>query len=110
VNSPNTVTINIPTLVVQDGQAAVAGPDLYQNFPNPVKDSSTIRFKLYYYSKVTLTVTDALGHIIAVLTDGELPEGEYNFDFDASIFPSGTYFYHLNADGEVQTKQMVVIR
>ncbi|MFI5264518.1 MAG: Rieske 2Fe-2S domain-containing protein [Candidatus Kapaibacterium sp.] len=110
VNSPNIVTINIPSLTVQDGQVAVTGPDLYQNFPNPVKESTTIRFKLYSYSKVMLTVTDALGHIIAVLTDGELPEGEYSFDFNASIFPSGSYFYHLNADGEIQSKQMVVLR
>jgi nitrite reductase/ring-hydroxylating ferredoxin subunit len=110
INSPNVVTIDIPTLGVNDGQDQISSPELYQNFPNPVKESTTIRFKLYYYSKVTLTVTDALGHIIAVLHDGELDAGEYSFDFDASIWSSGTYFYHLNTNGEVQTKQMVVVR
>jgi Rieske Fe-S protein len=110
VNSPNIVTIDIPTLGVNDPHLQISDPELYQNFPNPVKTITTIRFKLSNYSKVILTVTDVLGHTIAVLTDGELPAGEYSFDFDASIWNSGTYFYHLNAEGIVLTKQMVVAK
>jgi Rieske Fe-S protein len=110
INSPNVVTISVPTLGVNGEQAQISSPELYQNFPNPVKASTTIRFKLYYYTKVTLTVIDALGHIIAVLHDGDLDAGEYSFDFDTSIWSSGTYFYRLSTEGEVQTKQMVVVR
>jgi Rieske Fe-S protein len=105
----NIVTISLPSnLAVKD--VAAFDPELYQNFPNPVKTTTTIRFKLGYFSKVSLTVTDMLGHVIAVLTDGELPAGEYSFDFDGSIWNSGTYFYHLNAEGRVLTKQMVVAK
>jgi nitrite reductase/ring-hydroxylating ferredoxin subunit len=103
------VYIDVPLLTVKDG-VLVSIPTLYQNFPNPVTAITIIRFKVDYYSKVTLTVADNLGHIIDVLADGSFSTGEYSFDFDASIFPSGTYFYRLDANGEVVTKQMVVIK
>jgi Rieske Fe-S protein len=106
----NTVLVEIPGLAVKDENSFSIAPELFQNFPNPVSSKTTIRFKTGSFSKVTLSVTDALGHIVAVLTDGELSEGEYSFDFDASIFPSGVYFYHLNVDGEIHTKQMVVAK
>ena len=63
-----------------------------------------------YCSAVIWTVTDIRGNIIAVLHDGGLDAGEHSFDFDASIFGSGTYFYQLNAAGEIQTKQMMVVK
>jgi hypothetical protein len=104
----NTVEVIIPGLAVNG--TSLPSASLLQNFPNPVKEKTSIGFTLPYYSKVTLTVNDSLGNIVAVLTDGYLAEGKYSFDFDASIFPSGTYFYHLNADGEVVTKQMTVVK
>ena len=106
----NTLSIEIPGLAVKDGKVVVNLPQLYQNFPNPVKDVTTIRFRMDYFSPVVLTVTDIKGNIIAVLHDGGIDAGEHSFDFDASIFGSGTYFYHLNAGGEIQTKQMIVVK
>ncbi len=106
----NTVTLTVPNLAVGDGTSQAFAPELMQNFPNPVKESTVIRFKLHYFSKVSLTVTDALGHVIAILTDGTLPDGDYSFTFDASIWASGIYFYHLNVGGEVLTKEMVVVK
>jgi len=106
----NTVDIVTPTLSVKGSISSGSAAELYQNFPNPVKTTTTIRFKIDYFSKVSLTVSDALGHIIAVLTDGELPTGEYNFDFDATIWAAGSYFYHLNTEGDIQTKQMQVVK
>ncbi|MFI5263386.1 MAG: T9SS type A sorting domain-containing protein, partial [Candidatus Kapaibacterium sp.] len=110
VNSPNSVTIDIPTYTASAGTDISSEPELFQNFPNPVKETTTIRFKLGDYSNVRLTVTDMLGHIIAVLTDGELPAGEHSFLFDASIWNSGTYLYHLNIEGQVLTRQMVITK
>jgi Rieske Fe-S protein len=105
----NTVEVVIPGLGVKDGQVIISDPDLYQNFPNPATTITAIRFRLFYYSKVTLTVSDMLGQIIAILHDGPLPQGEYSFDFNTSIWASGIYFYHLNANGEIQSKQMTVV-
>jgi Rieske Fe-S protein len=106
----NTVTLDIPNLAVNPNIAAEYTSELYQNFPNPARSSTTVRFKLGYYSKVRLTISDVLGHIVAVLIDGELPSGEHNFDFDASIWNSGIYFYQLNIEGLVLTREMIVAK
>ena len=106
----NTLEVFIPGLGVNDGAAVINSLSLFQNFPNPVKTVTTIPLKILYYSKVTLKVTDALGNIIAVLHDGGLEAGDYKFEFDASIFPSGTYFYTLTGSGQNLTKQMIVIK
>ncbi|MEI8133729.1 MAG: T9SS type A sorting domain-containing protein [bacterium] len=106
----NTVTVQIAGLGVKDGNIVMASPELFQNTPNPVAGTTTIKFRLYSYSHVRLFVTDALGHTIGLLHDGELGEGEHSFQFDASIFPSGTYFYHLDTGVEVLTKQFVVVK
>jgi len=105
-----TVTIDVPNVTFGVDNSKDFPTELYQNFPNPVKTITTIKFKLGYYSHVTLTVTDMLGHTIAVLTDGLLPSGEHSYDFDASIWNVGTYFYTLNIEGQSFTKQMVVIK
>ena len=106
----NTLEIFIPGLSVKDGEVSIQSLELYQNFPNPVKGVTAIKFKLFYYSKVTLTITDVLGHIIAVLHHGGLAAGDHSFEFDTSIFPSGTYFYHLSDGAQTLTKQMAVVR
>lgn len=102
--------IDLPALIVKDGKLVANLPVMYQNFPNPVKDITTIRVKMNYFSPVVLSVTDIRGNIIAVLHDGGLGAGEHSFDFDASIFGSGMYYYHLSAACEVQTKQMMVVK
>ncbi len=106
----NTLEVFIPGLAVKDGEVRINALELFQNFPNPAKEITTLPFKTLYYSKVTLTVTDSLGHIIAVLHDGGLPAGDHSFDFNTSIFPAGMYYYHLTGNGQTQTKKMVVVR
>lgn len=106
----NTIEVFVTGLAVKEGSIVLLPPELHQNTPNPVSEHTTIRITLYTFSHITLTITDALGHIIAVLHDGELPVGEHSFDFDASIFPSGTYFYQLNGRGGMVTKQMEIVR
>ena len=106
----NTLEVFIPGLAVKNGEVIISSLELYQNFPNPVTAVTSIRFKSLYYTKITLTVTDALGHVIAILHDGGLEAGDHSFNFDASIFPSGMYFYHLSGGGQKLTKQMEVIK
>ena len=107
----NILTITDPAITTP---AAVANDPfntiLFQNYPNPVQGLTTIRFTLGYGSRVVVTVTDIIGNTIAVLTDGTLGEGDHSYNFDASIFPAGTYFYHLRVDTDVLTKQMLIVK
>jgi hypothetical protein len=58
-----------------------------------------------------------LGKEIATLASEEMEAGHHSIDFDASVLPSGVYFYQLKAvpsssSGQVfiDTKKMILLR
>ena len=69
-------------------------------------------------SFVSIKVYDVLGSEVAALVNEEKPVGNYEVEFDASILPSGVYFYRLQAgnpstssgQGFVETKKMVLMK
>jgi hypothetical protein len=73
---------------------------LEQNYPNPFNPTTTIEFSLPYASVVTLSVYNILGQeVSSLLLNQEMEYGEHEIEFDASLLPSGVYFYRLSADG-----------
>lgn len=83
---------------------------LVQNFPNPFNPVTNIKFSVPQTGVVKLTVFDAAGRETAVLFNGELQAGTYNYDFDASQLACGIYFYRLEANDFSQTKKMVLVK
>jgi hypothetical protein len=83
---------------------------LQQNYPNPFNPVTNISFSVPKAGLVKLTVYDAAGRESAVLFNGQLSAGSYNYDFDASQLASGIYFYKLEANDFSQTKKMVLIK
>ena len=55
---------------------------------------------------VTLTVFNALGEKVEVLTDRMYEAGTHTVEFEAGNLPSGTYFYKIITDEFVATKPM----
>ncbi len=66
---------------------------LYQNYPNPFNAKTKIRIDLMTDSYLNLTVYNSLGEVAREIFKGYLKGGTYEFDFDASSFPSGIYPY-----------------
>lgn len=83
---------------------------LGQNYPNPFNPATTIPFDLPKAQQITLTVHDALGRTVAIITDGFMPAGTHSVRFDATGFPSGVYLYRLRGDGWTNTRQMTLLR
>ena len=83
---------------------------LFQNYPNPFNTETTIRFAVASREHVHLAIYNLLGQEIEVLVDKELVPGTYSVTWDASQFPSGIYFYCLQADKLVKTKKMTLIK
>jgi hypothetical protein len=94
-----------------------------QNYPNPFDETTTIRFSLTPslsqgervsasggLIRVRLTVIDVFGRVVATLVDGALDAGEHSVVFDAQTLPSGVYVYRLQAGGNVQQRNMVVVK
>jgi hypothetical protein len=89
----------------------LAVPDsyaLHENFPNPFKGSTTIRYELPAETMVRLNVYDQQGRQVATLVDGRQAAGRHAIRFDASSLASGVYLYRLETDsGRYQSGQML---
>jgi hypothetical protein len=114
----------VPPVIIPDGDVATV-PDnysLYQNYPNPFNPTTSIEFDLPEDAFVTLKIYNVLGQEVATLLNHEgLSAGSEGVDFDASILPSGVYFYRIvaegvNDDGQVtgqtftQVKKMMLMK
>jgi hypothetical protein len=81
---------------------------LNQNYPNPFNPSTKISFIIPQSGFTTLKVFDVLGNEIAKLIEGELDEGSYELQFDASGLSSGIYFYSLTSGEFTKTMKMIL--
>ena len=92
--------------------------DLKQNYPNPFNPVTKIKFDISGTSvaQTFLSVYDILGHEVAVLVNQQLQPGSYEADWDATIYPSGVYYYKLEVIDPstplrvTETKKMVLIK
>lgn len=84
--------------------------ELEQNYPNPFNPSTTIEFKIPREGFVTLKVYDILGHERAVLMNEKLHPGNFNVRWDADNFPSGVYYYKLQAGDFTSTRKMILLK
>ena len=88
-------------------------PDVFslaQNYPNPFNPSTDILYTLKNSGKVRLSVYDILGREVAVLTNAIQNAGQHQVKFLASGLSSGIYFYKLQANNEVITKKMMLLK
>lgn len=88
---------------------------LYQNYPNPFRTDTKIKYTLQsahseQLIKVSLKVYDILGREVAALVDAQQPKGEYEVTFEGKNFPSGLYYYKLTAGEFTSVKKMMLIR
>jgi len=78
---------------------------LYDNYPNPFKNSTTISYAIREKSYVNLSIYNVNGQHIKTLTSGMQSSGTHEInwsanDNDANSLPYGIYFYNLKIDGD----------
>lgn len=104
-------TVTAPGLTTGiDAETVPNGFYLSQNFPNPFNPSTTISYQLPVTDQVTLTITDMLGRKVSVLVNDVQTAGIHQIVWDAQGFPSGTYFYRLEAGSHVSVKQLILVK
>jgi hypothetical protein len=96
--------------IVNGGSTIPLEYTLLQNYPNPFNPVTVINYQLPKTSNVKLSIYDALGREVNVLVNKSQNEGNHNVEWDASNYPSGVYFYRLEAGSFVSTKKMILIK
>jgi hypothetical protein len=88
---------------------------LFQNYPNPARDATVIKFALPARGEVELAVYDLSGRRVATVAKEARDAGVYEQDYDLTddggkALPAGVYLYRLTAGADASTKKMVVVR
>jgi hypothetical protein len=88
---------------------------LFQNYPNPFRETTTIAYEIAVGGSVTLTVYDLLGRRLVTLLEAVHSPGRYQVEWDGrdgsgSHVATGTYFYRLRVNDHVSTKPVLRIR
>jgi len=83
---------------------------LEPNHPNPFNAETAIPFTLQRAQAVRLEVYSVLGHRVAVLVDEELPAGRHTVPWRAAGLGTGVYFVRLEADAQVETRPLLLLR
>jgi hypothetical protein len=83
---------------------------LSQNYPNPFKGKTTIKYCVPDKTLIKLTVLDSDMMIIEELENEVKDAGTYEVEFDGNEVPDGIYFYQLRAKDFAEIKRMVVMK
>lgn len=120
----NAITLNVPGrsvqfIMVESGSnllyptsvaSELKDPMELTNYPNPLTEMTTIQFQTASKALVVLDVFDQTGKKITTLINEELPSGTHQADFNASLLPSGLYFYQLKVGNYSTTRKMIVTK
>jgi hypothetical protein len=68
---------------------------LYPNYPNPFNPSTTISFYNPQKELTVIRIYNIKGEEVAELENRVISSGYHQYNFDASLFSSGVYFYKI---------------
>ena len=77
-------------------------------FPNPCEDWLTIQFTSEN-EHLKISIFDATGQELRVLTNQKFTAGEHQIKFDASQLPAGNYYYRLQGNLKLKTKGFIKV-
>jgi len=83
---------------------------LHQNYPNPFKDQTTISYYLTEQSMVSIKVFDMTGRVVEELLNESSNPGNHQVVFDAENLHSGIYYYQLQADENILSRKMMILK
>ncbi len=82
---------------------------LFQNEPNPFKNTTTIKYQLPVLSSVSITVMDSYGREVLPEFTRQNDAGIFNYTITGKNLSPGIYFYKLEAGKFNETRRMIVI-
>jgi len=102
-------TVCIPTNAITREEDM--GLEIYDNYPNPFQERTTISYQLNREQTIHLEVYNNLGQRVETLASGEQSVGLHEYTFNATNLSNGIYFYKLTVEsrGKVATFSKPII-
>jgi uncharacterized protein (TIGR03790 family) len=98
------------TTAAEEVPAVAAAFALERNYPNPFRESTTIRYRLDKAAQVSLTIYNSLGIAVATVVDRQLEAGNYAAVWNSSRTPPGSYFCELIVDSGTKRIHMLHLK
>ena len=83
---------------------------LFQNYPNPFSNKTSIRYSLPKPSFVKIQVFNIRGQLIEGIVDKFMQSGSHSVEWNAKDISSGIYFYKFEAEDKTFIKKMILLR
>lgn len=83
---------------------------VYAPYPNPFNAQAVLLYDLSHPAFVSLRVYDTLGRLVVTLVDEQQQAGPQRAVFDGATFPSGVYYYRLDAAGHTQSHATLLLK
>ena len=100
----------LPTAEETAGSELPSGFALEAAYPNPFNPSTTLRFSLDTEAEIRLVVLDALGREVGLVAEGLYSSGRHEAIFDAGLLPSGIYLARLEANGQIDSQRIALLK
>lgn len=104
------ITILNETGLSQTGNEIPDKFSLSQNYPNPFNPVTRFKFSLPENGIIHFKIFDMNGKEIETIVNGELEAGNYEYEWNASEYSSGVYFYTLTSEKFKETKKMLLVK
>jgi hypothetical protein len=84
--------------------------ELAQNYPNPFKEKTIIKYCLPDRMKIKLEIFDSRGYKMKTLVDEVKEAGTYKETYKSDTIENGEYLCKLESDYYLETRKMVVLK
>ena len=98
---------------------AIAGPGnndfiypvlLYQNYPNPFSETTSIELCVIKKTRITVVISDALGREVQATVTEPIQSGRHTLMFDGSALSPGVYVCKITTEGLSQSMRMILAK
>lgn len=95
---------------VRTGDALPQACALWQNYPNPFTNVTSIAFSVPDRSPVSLKLYDVMGRMVRELVNGTREAGTYDVELSSDGLAAGLYTYELTYNGITKSRVMQVVK
>lgn len=81
---------------------------LEQNYPNPFRNETVIKFTLPRAAKVNLSLFDMNGRLVKVLVNEAKESGTHTVSLNSTILSSGLYYYKIQTGDNSAVKKLTI--